>query len=138
MNNIVNEDDFKYYMQDLERYYFGARYDYNELLNNEMVPFKFKTIVSKYLIEQIDPSTTIESHLYYLEKDSFDYKVLKQLKARVRTSLYKKRGDNTKGYKEKVFTIEQLVKIPGNEKEEMGIIVRELIIGKLSLFAFQI
>lgn len=138
MNNIVNEDDFKYYMQDLERYYFGARYDYNELLNNEMVPFKFKTIISKYLIEQIDPSTTIESHLYFLEKDSFDYKVLKQLKARVRTSLYKTKADNTKGYKEKVFTIEQLVKLSKEEKEELGIIVRELIIGKLSLFTFQI
>ena len=46
MNNIVNENDFKYYMQDIERHYFGARYSYNELLNNEMVPFKFKTIIT--------------------------------------------------------------------------------------------
>ena len=99
MNNIVNEDDFKYYMQDIERYYFGARYNYNELLNNEMVPFKFKTIISKYLLEDLDPSTTLESHLYFISKDSFDYKVLKQLKARVRACQYKVKGDNTKGYK---------------------------------------
>ena len=37
MNNIVNDDDFKYFMQDLERNYFGARYSYDELLSNEMV-----------------------------------------------------------------------------------------------------
>ena len=53
MNNIVNEDDFKYYMQDIERYYFGARYNYNELLNNEMVPFKFKTVITKYIKEDV-------------------------------------------------------------------------------------
>ena len=63
MNNIVNEDDFKYYMQDIERNYFGARFNYNELLNNELIPFKFKTIISKYLKDDVDLSTTLESHL---------------------------------------------------------------------------
>ena len=77
-------------------------------------------------------------HFWKKKIPSNNNKVLKQLKARVRTSLYKTKADNTKGYKEKVFTIEQLVKLSKEEKEELGIIVRELIIGKLSLFAFQI
>ena len=59
MNSIVNEEDFKYYMQDIERYYFGARYSYKELLNNEMVPFKFKRVISKYLNDNVDDSTTL-------------------------------------------------------------------------------
>lgn len=138
MQNIVNEDDFKYYMQDIERYYFGARYNYNELLNNEMVPFKFKTIISKYIKDEVDLDTSLESHLYYIEKDSFDYKLYRQLRLRIRTSQYKDPLNHEKGFKEKVYTIEQLVKMDKNEKEEKGIIIRELIISKLALFGFSV
>lgn len=138
MNNIVNENDFKYYMQDIERYYFGARYDYNELLNNEMVPFKFKTIISKYLKDDVDLDTTLESHFFYLTKESFDYRVYKQLRARIRVSEYKNGSDESKGFKEKIYTVEQLVKINPEEKLSKGIIIRELIVSKLALFAFSI
>ena len=41
-----------------------------------------------------------------------------------------------KGFKEKVYTIEQLVKLDKEEKEKLGIIVRELIFSKLALFGF--
>ncbi len=138
MQSIVNEDDFKYYMQDIERYYFGARYNYNELLNNEMVPFKFKTIISKYIKDEVDLDTSLESHLYYIEKDSFDYKLYRQLRLRIRTSEYKDPLNHEKGFKEKVYTIEQLVKMNKDEKEEKGIIIRELIISKLALFGFSV
>ncbi|MBE5822711.1 MAG: hypothetical protein E7308_01435 [Butyrivibrio sp.] len=136
MNNIVNENDFKYYMQDIERYYFGARYSYSELLNNEMVPFKYKTIITKYLKDEVDYETTLESHLYYMNSEGFDYRIYKQLRSRVRTSLYKDPAKREKGFKEKVYTIEQLVKIDKEEKERLGIIVRELIVSKLALFGF--
>ena len=102
MRNIVNEDDFKYYMQDIERHYFGGRYNYLELLDNEMVPFKFKSIISKYLKEQVGLETTLESHIYYLEKDTFDYEIYKQLKCRVRVSQYKDPNKRDKGFKEKL------------------------------------
>ena len=138
MNNIVNEDDFKYYMQDIERYYFGARYNYQELLDNEMVPFKFKTIITKYLKDDVDYDTTLESHLYYMERDSFDYEVYKQLKARVRVVLYKDPSKREKGFKEKLLTLEQLVRIKPEEKEQQGMIVRELVLSKLALFAFSV
>ena len=138
MNNIVNENDFKYYMQDIERYYFGARYSYSELLNNEMVPFKYKTIITKYLKDEVDYETTLESHLYYMNSEGFDYRIYKQLRSRVRTSLYKDPAKREKGFKEKVYTIEQLVKIDKEEKERLGIIVRELIVSKLALFGFSV
>ena len=136
MNNIVNENDFKYYMQDIERYYFGARYNYSELLNNEMVPFKYKTIITKYLKDEVDYETTLESHLYYMNTEGFDYRIYKQLRSRVRTSMYKDPEKREKGFKEKVYTIEQLVKLDKEEKEKLGIIVRELIFSKLALFGF--
>ena len=138
MKNIVNEDDFKYYMQDIERHYFGGRYSYSELLNNEMVPFKFKSIITKYFKDEIGYETTLESHLYYLEKGSFDYEIYKHLKARVRTSLYKNPDKKEKGFKEKLYTIEEFARIDKEEKERLGVIVRELVISKLALFGFSI
>ncbi|RKM62553.1 hypothetical protein D6856_00030 [Butyrivibrio sp. XB500-5] len=138
MNNIINEDDFKYYMQDIERYYFGARYNYNELLQNELVPFKFKTVITKYIKDDIDLSNTLESHIYYLTRETYDYKVLKQLRCRVRTSIYKNPDKKDKGFKEKIYKIEEIAKISTEDKEKLGMIVRELIISKLGLWSFQV
>lgn len=138
MNTIINEDDFKYYMQDIERYYFGARYNYNELISNEIVPFKFKTVITKYFKDDIDFSTTLESHIYHLTKDTYDYKVYKQLRTRIRTSVYKDPNRKEKGFKEKVYKIEEIVKINLEEKERLGMLVREIIISKLGLWGFQV
>lgn len=138
MNNIVNENDFKYYMQDIERYYFGARYSYNELLANEMVPFKFKTIITKYIKDDVDYETTLESHFYYMNKESFDYSIYKQLKARIRVNQYKKADRPANGYREKLYTIEELSSISPEDKENMGMIIRELVLSKLAMFAFSV
>ena len=138
MYNISSDNDFKYYMQDIERYYFGCRASYRFLLDDENVPFKFKTVITKYLKDSVDYDTTLESHLYYMERDSFDYEVYKQLKARVRVVLYKDPSKREKGFKEKLLTLEQLVRIKPEEKEQQGMIVRELVLSKLALFAFSV
>ena len=138
MNNIVNENDFKYYMQDIERHYFGARYNYNELVKNEMVPFKFKTIITKYMKDEVNPETTLESHLYYMKREGLDYEIYKSLKTRVRVSQYKKPDNRELGFKEKVYQLSEFASISPEEKEKMGIIVRELIVSKLALFAFSV
>ncbi len=138
MNNIVNENDFKYYMQDIERYYFGARYSYSELLSNEMVPFRFKTIITKYIKDDVDYDTTLESHLYYMNKESFDYSIYKQLKARIRVNQYKKSDRPENGFREKLYTIEELTSIAPEDKEKMGMIIRELVLSKLAMFAFSV
>ncbi|MBE5845903.1 MAG: hypothetical protein E7302_17400 [Butyrivibrio sp.] len=136
MYNIVNEDDFKYVMQDVSRYYFGARLSYDEILRQEMAPFKFKTILERYLLKDIGGDTTLESHLYHLTEESFEARVYKQLKARVRVSQYKK--NRTDLYQEKLYTINELATYTPEEKEQMGMIVRELVISKLALFAFSV
>jgi hypothetical protein len=133
-NKVVNEDDFKYYMQDAEKNYFGARYCYRELLNNEMVPFKFKTIIERYIKHETDEETTLESHLYYMTREESNYRVYKQLRARVRVSQFKK--NKTDVYMEKLYPIDKLVQMTPQEKEEAGMIIRELVISKLALFAF--
>ncbi|SDB38806.1 hypothetical protein [Butyrivibrio sp. INlla16] len=136
MYNIVNEDDFKYTMQDVSKYYFGARLSYTEILADEMAPFKFKTIVERYIVKDMDPATTLESHLYYLAEEDFQFQVFKQLKAKVRVSQLRKGSSDH--YQEKVYTMNQLAAITPSEKEEAGMIVRELIVSKLALFAFSV
>ena len=138
MNSIVNEDDFKDYMQDIERNYFGARYSYQEILDNEMAPFKFKTIITKYLKDEVDLDTKLESHFYYITTDSFDYQIFKQLKTRIRVVEYKGSEDSSRGFKEKIYTIEQLARISPEDKEKQGMIIREIFISKLALFAFSV
>ena len=136
MYNIVNEDDFKYTMQDVSRYYFGARLSYKDILADEMAPFKFKTIVERYIIKDMDPSTTLESHLYYITEEDYEFRVYKQLKSKIRVSqLRKGKADH---YQEKIYTMNEFAAISAEEKEKAGMIVRELVISKLALFAFSV
>ncbi len=136
MYNIVNEDDFKYTMQDVSKYYFGARLSYTDILADEMAPFKFKTIVERYIARDTDPSTTLESHLYYLTEEDSEYRVYKQLKSKVRVSQLRK--GSADHYQEKIYTMNELAAISSSEKEELGMIIRELIVSKLALFAFSV
>ena len=85
--------DFKYFMQDTGSLYLGAKYTYQEILEDEMVTFKFKSIVEHYIMKDTDPETTLESQLYYMTPEQFSYKTYTQLKARVKVSLLvEKRG----------------------------------------------
>ncbi len=138
--NFVNEEDFKYYMQDVSKNYFGARYNYNELCDNEFVPFKFKTIISRYIATDIDRDTTLESHFYYMTREDSTFRVYKQLKANIRVSEYKKAGmiPENATFKEKIYSIDQLTMLTPEDKKEKGIIIREIIISKLALFGFMV
>ncbi|WP_026523685.1 hypothetical protein [Butyrivibrio sp. MB2005] len=136
MYNISNEDDFKYVMQDVSRYYFGARMNYAEIIENDMAPFKLKTILERYILRDIERDTTLESGLYYMNEESPEYKVFKQLKARIRVSQLKK-GKSDR-YQEKLYSVNELVDIAPEEKEKKGMIIRELVISKLALFAFTV
>jgi hypothetical protein len=60
--------------------------------------------------------------------------VYKQLRARVRVFQFKK--NKTDVYMEKLYPIDKLVQMTPQEKEEAGMIIRELVISKLALFAF--
>ena len=135
---INHEEDFKYCMQDMERDYFGARYTYEELMQNELVPFKFKTIIERYLVRDIDRDTSLESHFYHMTKENPEYRVYRQLKARVRVTQIKNRKSSQTEYTEKVYTLEQLTALSQEKKLEKGIAIREIILSKLALFAFSV
>ena len=134
--------DFKYFMQDTGSLYLGAKYTYQEILEDEMVTFKFKSIVEHYIMKDTDPETTLESQLYYMTPEQFSYKTYIQLKARVKVSLLvEKRGLLGRGgvkYENKVMKLDEFAGMNLAQKKKIGVVVQELILSKLSLMAFSV
>lgn len=138
----IQNDDFKYYMQDTSLVYLGAKFSYAEILEHEMVNFKYKSIVEHYILKDTDPDTTLESQLYYMTPEQFSYKTYTQLKAKVKVSmLVQKRGlfGKTKTqYENKVLKLDELVRINLAQKKQRGMVIQELILSKLALMAFSV
>jgi len=134
--------DFKYFMQDAGSIYLGAKLSYAELLQDEMVNFKYKSIVEHYIFKDTDPETTLESQLYYMTDDQFSYKTYGQLKARVKISILEEKkgflGKKKTGYQSKVMRLDEFVKLNLAQKKAAGVVVHELILSKLALMSFSV
>ena len=76
--------DFKYVMHDLTNIYIGAKYTYDELMENDEVPFKFKVILSHCMLKEIAGNTTLENHLFFLKPTDESYMIFKQMKTRIK------------------------------------------------------
>ncbi len=137
-------EDYKYIMMDTAFLYLGSKYSYQEVVENEEVPFKFRTIVERYLIPEIGADTTLESDLYYMTEKDFTCRTYMQLKAKVKVSrLVTKKGFLGLGKSKRVYEtvmipLAQFVKMSKAEKEKDGIFVQELCINKLSLMTFTV
>ncbi len=132
-------DDYKYGMQDTTRIYIGSKYTFAELMKAESIVFKFQLMVKKYILPEVDPEDTLESHLYYLEPDTFLVELYTQLKARVKVNVIKTKisltGKMTNEYVTKTLTVEELSKISPEKKEEQGMVIQELSVSKLALLS---
>lgn len=138
----LQNDDFKYYMQDTSAVYLGAKFSYAEILGQEMVNFKYKSIVEHYILKDTDPETTLESQLYYMTPEQFSYRTYTQLKAKVKVSmLVQKRklfGGTKTLYENKVLKLDELVEMNLARKKQCGMVIQELILSKLALMAFSV
>ena len=132
-------DDYKYCMQDGSSLYVGTKFTLGELVMREDVIFKFCLVMERYILPEADREDTLETHLYYLPKDSFLVRIYKKLNAKVKVNLIEEKkhpGKSTKEYVTKVFTVRQLAMMSKAEKEKVGIVVQELAVSKLSLLGF--
>ncbi len=138
----VQNRDFKYFMQDTGSLYLGAKYSYAEILGDEMVTFKYKSIVEHYILKDTDPETTLESQLYYMTPEQFSYRTYQQLKARVKVSMLveKKRFPGGSGvrYESKGMKLEEFVKMNLAQKKKCGVVVQELVLSKLAVMTFSV
>ena len=135
-------NDFKYFMQDTGSIYLGAKSSYAEILEQEEVSFKYKSIVEHYILKDTDPETTLESQLYYMTPDQFSYKTYVQLKAKVKVSMLvpKKRffGEVKMVYENKVIKLDELINMNLARKKQCGMVIQELALSKLALMAFNV
>lgn len=142
MKAALQDNDFKYVMMDAGNIYLGARFSYEELLSQEMVPFKLKTILNRYILKEANPETTLESEFYYMEKDTFLYDTFSQLKVKVKVNVRVEKksllGKTSWQYGEKILKLKELTEINLAKKKASGMIVREIIISKLGLMTFSV
>jgi hypothetical protein len=135
-------EDYKYVMMDTGYLYIGAKYTYGDLMELDTVPFKFMTVVERYILPDMNPDTTIESHLYYLQAADFTCRTLQQLKAKVKVNrlTVKKKlfGKKESVYQTEIMSLQDFVKMSPDEKERAGIFIQELVISKLGLMSFMV
>ena len=129
--------DFKYVMHDMTNLYIGAKHTYNELLVSEEVPFKLKTLISRFITREVDGNTKIEDHIFYLKETDMSYQIYKEMKARFRLNVWKDENDGVKtpGYKSKTYRITEIL---GNEelmRKKDITMVEELHVTKLGLMS---
>ena len=130
--------DYKYIMQDVSSIYLGAKYTYEELTENEEIPFKIKSLVNRYIKQELsEEGVSLESHFDYMEEKGFAYQTFLQLKTKVRISILeqKKRRKGEPAYVSRTLKLQDFVKIPPDEKEEKGILIQEISFSKLALAA---
>lgn len=94
------------------------------------------------MLTEASPETTLESQFYYLEENDFLYETYKQLKVRVKTQIQKEKktlsGKTRMEYKEKIFTLQELVQMNLARKKASGMIVMEIIVSKLGMMVFSV
>lgn len=131
--------DYKYAMQDTSRIYVGCKYTFLELVEDEEVPFKFRLVVQKYIVPNVDGEDTLETFLYYMSDRDFSMKLLKQMKARIKVNLIEEKkklfGGTKKEYVTKQLSVEELVAMPRSRKEAVGLVIQEISVSKLALAA---
>lgn len=134
--------DYKYFMQDTGSIYLGAKLSYTEILRDEMVHFKFKSIVEHYILKDTDSETTLESHLYYMTREQFSYRTYEQLKAKVKVSVLTEKknlfGKVRTGYATKILKLSELADMNLAQKKAKGVMIQELALSKLALMAFSV
>ncbi|MCX4323970.1 MAG: hypothetical protein OSJ59_13525 [Lachnospiraceae bacterium] len=134
--------DYKYFMQDAGNVYLGGKLSYAEILRDEMVNFKYKSIVEHYIFKDTDPETTLESHLYYIAKEQFSYRTYEQLKAKVKVNMLEEKktllGKKKTGYVTKLMPLAELAEMNLAQKKAKGVVIQELALSKLALMAFSV
>lgn len=135
-------EPYKYILQDTGHVYIGAKFSYEELLLNEGMSFKLKSIISHYILKEADPRNTLESELYYLEEGSFIFETLMQLKVKVKAQVQVEKkgllGKTRLKYCERVYSLKELTDINLARKKAAGMVITEMIVSKLALMSFTV
>lgn len=134
--------DYQYVMVDTSYVYLGGKYTYQDLMEQENVPFKIKAIVEHYIAKEVPFDTSLESHFYFLEEGSFCFRTYQQLRLKIKVSeLQEKKsflGRKKLQYVEHTYKLQEFVQMNLAQKKKKGIVVQEIIFPKLALMSFAV
>ena len=107
----MENNDYKHVIQDITNIYIGGRLSYGEMMDMEDIPFRLKAIFAHYMLKETDRTTTLENHLFYMDKNSMSYMIYKRLKCRFLLNVFYEdgHGRNTPGYHIDEFLIDDIL-----------------------------
>lgn len=130
-------EDYKYFIQDTGYFYVGSKYTLQEITECEDILFKFRKVVAESIMPKYTNTDTLETVLYYLEKESFVFQILKQMNAQVRVSMLQTKksvfGKEKERYVTKYIGIKDLVALSEDDKKKLSVVIQELKGSKLAI-----
>ena len=127
--------DYAYAIDELTQLHIGSRCTYDELIADENLSFKFRTICKRYILQEVTGDTTLESHMYYMRPDNESCRIYRQLKAKITVSEPepKRTRSGSPSYREKIYGVDELAEIAPADKQQRGMFIREITISKRGL-----
>lgn len=139
---MVDYQDYKYVIQDTGKIYVGAKYSLDEIAKEQEIPFKFRSIIMRHVIPEMDKNSTFESIFYYMRPEGYLYEMFLQLKTKVKVTRLTKvkglMGRVSYVYKEVVYKLPELVALMPEEKKTLGISIQEIQCSKLAIMTFSL
>lgn len=140
MENTTEEfSDYRYILDNLTELAVGARYSYAELADNIDLSYKYRCIIKRFIEQEVDPQTTLESHFYCMTPDSQSYEIYRQIHTKVRCYVRNKHkalfGSRTR-YEEIVLPVEELAAMSVDDKMRKRLFIAEIQIPKVRLMSY--
>ncbi len=132
----MQDNDFKYVMDDLYRISLGTHLTYAEIIENTDISYKFRQICKQYFVQEVAEDTTLESHLYYLSPKDRSYDTYRHLKAKVLCMVAqpgKVQKDGSPVFAERVLDIKELASLSPDTKKALSMVIREVTVSKVGL-----
>ncbi|MDE7321276.1 MAG: hypothetical protein K2N73_00860 [Lachnospiraceae bacterium] len=139
---IQNNDDFKYVIQDTGCVYFGRELTYDEVMNRNDVPFKFKAVINAHIARDTSLDSRMTDHILKMTEEAFSFRIYEQLRLTIRIC-YKeqKRCINGKTRDKWVHKSCLLRQFCGEYRDKVNggsVMIEEISISKLALMAFSV
>lgn len=138
----LNENDYKYVIQDFSNYYIGARFSYKELAENDNTPGRFKDALYRVFYKETDQNMTIGEHLLQLNDSSMCYLAFSQLRIRIKvTALIQKadkKGNLKETYETKDYSLDDFLKEKENWEDPQQYLIQEISFKKRHLMMMHV
>lgn len=138
----LNENDYKYVIEDFSNYYIGARLSYQELADNGNTPGRLKDAVYRIFFKETDPSMTIGEHLRGLGDASVCRMAFSQLHIRIKvTALVQKedkKGNLKEIYETKDYSLDEFLKQEEIKENPEQYLIQEICFKKRHLMMMHV